>query len=144
MWKDISQSLLMKNNKSSFPLTTVLFWSSFLHLSITSKWKNGHLEENLPCVCMLYPLLFHKKQLLSIESLLLTRRWFFLFERQRSQRSNCRHLLAHRKAREFQKNIYFYFIDYAKFFVWITRNCVKFLKRWEYQTNLPASWETCI
>ena len=28
--------------------------------------------------------------------------------------------------------------------VWITRNCAKFLKIWEYQTTLPASWETCI
>ena len=27
------------------------------------------------------------------------------------------------KAREFQKNIYFCFIDYAKAFVWITTNC---------------------
>ena len=26
--------------------------------------------------------------------------------------------------------------------VWITRNCGKFLKRWEYQTTWPASWET--
>ena len=25
--------------------------------------------------------------------------------------------------------------------VWITANCGKFLKRWEYQTTLPASWE---
>ena len=30
------------------------------------------------------------------------------------------------KAREFQKNIYFGFIDYAKAFVWITINCGKF------------------
>ena len=30
------------------------------------------------------------------------------------------------KAREFQKNIYFCFIDYANAFVWITRNCGKF------------------
>ena len=30
------------------------------------------------------------------------------------------------KAREFQKNIYFSFIDYAKAFVWITINCGKF------------------
>ena len=31
------------------------------------------------------------------------------------------------KAREFQKNIYFCFIDYAKALtVWITMNCVKF------------------
>ena len=34
------------------------------------------------------------------------------------------------KASEFQKNIYFCFIDYAKAFVWITTNCGKFLKRW--------------
>ena len=36
------------------------------------------------------------------------------------------------KARAFQKNIYFCFIDYPKTLtVWITTNCVKFLKRWE-------------
>ena len=28
--------------------------------------------------------------------------------------------------------------------VWITTNCGKFLKRWEYQTTLPASWEICV
>ena len=39
------------------------------------------------------------------------------------------------KATEFEKNIYFCFIDYAKAFVWITINCGKFLKRWEYQTT---------
>ena len=26
--------------------------------------------------------------------------------------------------------------------VWITINCGKFFKRWEYQTTWPASWET--
>ena len=40
-----------------------------------------------------------------------------------------------KKAREFQKNIYFWFIDYAKAFVWITINCGEFWKRWEYQTT---------
>ena len=30
------------------------------------------------------------------------------------------------------------------FTVWITINCGKFLKRWEYQTTWPASWEICI
>ena len=41
-----------------------------------------------------------------------------------------------KKAREFQKNIYFCFIDYAKSLtVWITTNCGKFFKRWEYQTT---------
>ena len=28
--------------------------------------------------------------------------------------------------------------------VWITANCGKFLKRWEYQTTLPAFRETCM
>ena len=28
--------------------------------------------------------------------------------------------------------------------VWITTNCAKFWKRWEYQTTWPASWETCM
>ena len=47
------------------------------------------------------------------------------------------------KAREFQKNIYFCFIDYAKAFdVWITINRGEFWKRWEYQTTWPVSWET--
>ena len=35
------------------------------------------------------------------------------------------------KAKEFQKNIYFCFIDYAKASVWITTNYREFLKRWE-------------
>ena len=26
--------------------------------------------------------------------------------------------------------------------VWIILNCGRFLKKWEYQTTLPASWET--
>ena len=39
------------------------------------------------------------------------------------------------KAREFQNNIYFCFIDYAKDFVWVTTNCGRFFKRWEYQTT---------
>ena len=58
----------------------------------------------------------------------------------RGQIANIRWIIE--KAREFQKNIYFCFIDYAKAFVWITINCGKFWKRWEYQTTWPASWET--
>ena len=48
------------------------------------------------------------------------------------------------KTQKFQKNIYFCFIDYAKAFVHITTNCGKFLKTWEYQTTLSASWEICM
>ena len=48
------------------------------------------------------------------------------------------------KAREFQKNIYFCFIDYAQAFDCVENNQMwKFLKRWEYHT-LPAFWETCM
>ena len=28
--------------------------------------------------------------------------------------------------------------------VWITTNCGKFWKRWEYQTTWPVSWEICM
>ena len=28
--------------------------------------------------------------------------------------------------------------------VWITTDCGKFLKRWEYQTTWPASWKICM
>ena len=48
-----------------------------------------------------------------------------------------------KKAREFQKNIYFCLLIMPKCLtVWITTNCGKFWKRWEYQTTWPASWET--
>ena len=64
------------------------------------------------------------------------------------------------KAREFQKNIYFWFIDYAKTFDCVDHNKLwKFLKNgntrppdlppeksieWEYQTTWLASWEICM
>ena len=50
------------------------------------------------------------------------------------------------KARELpkkKKKIYF-FIDYAKAFDCGSQQTGKFLKRWEYQTIWPASWETCM
>ena len=48
------------------------------------------------------------------------------------------------KAREFQKNIYLCFIDYTKAFDCGSQQTGKFFKRWEYQTTLPTSCETCI
>ena len=47
------------------------------------------------------------------------------------------------KAKEFQKNIYFCFIDYAIDSV-DHHKCGKFWKKWEYQTTWPASWEICM
>ena len=49
------------------------------------------------------------------------------------------------KVRDFRKNIYFYVIDYAKALDCENHNILwKILKRLEYQTTLPASWETCV
>ena len=49
------------------------------------------------------------------------------------------------KAREFQKNICFCFIDYAKAFDYVNHSKLwKILKEVEYQTTWPASWETCM
>ena len=49
------------------------------------------------------------------------------------------------KATEFQKNIYFCSPTMPKTLtVWITINCGKFWKRWEYQTTWSASWEICM
>ena len=45
----------------------------------------------------------------------------------RDQIANIRWIME--KATEFQKNIYFCYIDYAKAFVCITINCGKFFKR---------------
>ena len=46
------------------------------------------------------------------------------------------------KARAFQKNIYFCFIDYTKGFDCVDHNKPwKILKKWEYQTTWLASWE---
>ena len=48
------------------------------------------------------------------------------------------------KARQFQKKIYFCFIDYTKAFDCVDhKNCENFFKTWEYQTTLPVSWEIC-
>ena len=46
------------------------------------------------------------------------------------------------KAREFQKNIYFCFIVYAKAFDCVDPNKLENSEREEYQTTRSASWET--
>ena len=50
-----------------------------------------------------------------------------------------------KKAREFQKTSISALLTMPKpLTVWITINCGKFWKRWEYQTTYPASWEICM
>ena len=56
----------------------------------------------------------------------------------RDQIANIRWIIE--KAREFQKNIYFCFIDYAKAVDCAEHNKLwKILQEWGYQTTLPAS-----
>ena len=50
-----------------------------------------------------------------------------------------------KKAREFQKNIYFCFIDYAKAFDCVDHNKLwKILQGMGIPTTWPASWEICM
>ena len=59
----------------------------------------------------------------------------------RNQIANIRWII--KKPSEFQKNIYFCLIDYAKAFDCVDHN--KLWKTlWEYQITWPASWEICM
>ena len=62
----------------------------------------------------------------------------------RDQIANIRWII--KKAREFQKNIYLYFIEYTKAFDCVDHNKLwKILKEMGIQGNtLPASWEICM
>ena len=60
----------------------------------------------------------------------------------RDQIANIRWIME--KTREFQKNIYFCFIDYAKAFDCVDQTKLENSERWEYQTTLSASWEICM
>ena len=48
------------------------------------------------------------------------------------------------KTREFQKNTYFCFLDYAKAFDCVDHKKLENSERWEYHTTWPASWEICM
>ena len=58
---------------------------------------------------------------------------------QRNYKSNCQIRWIIEKAKEFQKNSCFCFIDYAKTFDCVDHNKLWKILRWEYQTILPAS-----
>ena len=68
------------------------------------------------------------------------------FRKGREQRSNCQHLLDHGKRKRVPEktSISALLTKPKPLTVWITKNCGKFFKRWEYQTILPASREICM
>ena len=58
---------------------------------------------------------------------------------------NCQHPLDHRKTREFQKNIYFYFIDNAKSFDYVDHNKLwKILKEMGIPDHLICLLRMCM
>ena len=67
---------------------------------------------------------------------------FIKGRRTRDQIANIRWITE--KAREFQENTYFCFVDYAKAFVWITTNWKIFQEMGMLDTTLPAPWEICM
>ena len=61
----------------------------------------------------------------------------------RDQIANIRWIIE--KAREFQKNVYFCFIDYAKAFDYVDHNKLwKILQEMGIPGHLNASWEICM
>ena len=68
----------------------------------------------------------------------------WILKSQGNQRSNCQHLLDHRKSKGTPAKIYC-LIDYAKAFNSVDHNELwKILKETEHQCTLPVSWETCM
>ena len=75
----------------------------------------------------------HSSQPSAVCELRTSRGTSWIQKRQRNQRSNCQHSLDHRK-REFQKNIYFCFIDFTKAF-----DCVDHNKLWTILKEMGIS-----
>ena len=70
-----------------------------------------------------------------------------LQKRQRNQRSNCQHLLDHRKSKRVPRSMStsaLLTMPKPLLTGWITTNCGKFFRRWESQTTLPALWKICM
>ena len=86
------------------------------------------------------------RQASAVHGLRTSRCMSWIQKRQRNQRSIGQHSLDHRKSKEIlgKKSTSASLTILKLLTVWITTNCGKFLKRWEYQTTLPASCETCM
>ena len=69
----------------------------------------------------------------------------WILKRQKNQRSNCQHLLDHEKSKRVPEKhlLLLYWLPQS---LWLcgSQQTGKILKRWEYQTTWPASWEICM
>ena len=65
------------------------------------------------------------------------------YKRQRNERSNCQHLLDHRKSKRVpEKHLFLSYWLCQSLWLCGSQQTGKFFKRWEYQTTSPASWES--
>ena len=63
-------------------------------------------------------------------------------EKAEDQRSNCQHPLDHQKSRRIpEKHLLLLYWLLQSFWLCGSKQTGKFLKRWEYHTTCPASWE---
>ena len=68
----------------------------------------------------------------------------FMLDFEKAKRSNCQHMIQHHwKIKRVPEKYLFLLYWLRQSLVWITTNYRKFIKRWEYQTTWPASWEIC-
>ena len=65
------------------------------------------------------------------------------FKKGRNHRSNCQHPLDHWKSKRVPEKHLLYWLR-QNLRLCGSQQTGKFFKRWEYQTTLPASWETCM
>ena len=67
------------------------------------------------------------------------------FEEAENQRSNRQHLLDHEESKGVsEKCLLLLHWLLESLWLWGSQQIGKILKRWEYQTTLPASWETSV
>ena len=69
----------------------------------------------------------------------------WILKRLRNQRSNCQHLLDHRKSKRIpEKHLLLLYWLCQNLWLCGSQQTGKFFKRWKYQTTWSASWEICM
>ena len=67
------------------------------------------------------------------------------FRKSRDTRPNCQHPLDNQKSKRVpEKHLLLFHWLHQSLWLCGSQQTGKFLKRWEYQTTLPASWEICM
>ena len=165
----LSHGLVLRFIKARIPFLTRAFVSVLFHSICQHIWKNQQWQQDgKKSVFILIPKKSNAKECSNYHTIVLishgskvmlkilqartqqyvnrelsdVQRW--VYKRQKNQRSNCQHPLDHWKSKRVpkKKNISALLIMPKPLTVWTITNSGKFLKRWEYQTTLPVSWET--